>query len=134
MQFLVFLSDNPTLRLFQFVLLAVAALAVFFVFFTTRDILLRTRSALLQFFCIILVAVLPIVGFLVYLLIRPARTVKQREMEAMVRELLERGEGEGEDRKKSGKKAKHGKKQSASATDAASDASPASTHADSVAL
>lgn len=63
------------------------AALVFFIFFTTRDILLRTRSLIAQLLCILLVALLPGVGFLLYLILRPARTVLQRETDRMVREL-----------------------------------------------
>jgi hypothetical protein len=106
MQFLVFLSENPTLRLFQFVLLATAVLAVYLVFFVTRDVLLRSRSFFFQFISIILTAGLPIVGFLLYLLLRPSRTLKESEMEAMLLEVLDRlPEGE-----RSHKKAKKSQK------------------------
>lgn len=60
---------------------------VFLIFFTTRDILLRTHSLLGQLLCILLVALLPGVGFLLYLIVRPARTILQRETDHMVREL-----------------------------------------------
>ena len=81
---LLFLADDPMLRLLQGSMLLVGALVIFLVFFTTRDILLRTNSFLYMFVCILLVAALPIVGFLLYLLIRPARTLKERELYAMV--------------------------------------------------
>ena len=42
-------------------------------------------------------ALLPVVGFLVYLLIRPARTLKEREMEEMLRVLLGEDEDDEED-------------------------------------
>lgn len=80
-----FVADNPAVAGVQIAILILAALAVFFVIYTTRDILLRTRSFLLQFFCILIVTALPIVGFLIYLIIRPARTVKQRETDLMLR-------------------------------------------------
>jgi len=38
--------------------------------------------------CILIVAVLPGVGFLLYLLIRPPRTVKERELEQLLRSML----------------------------------------------
>ncbi len=86
----VFLADDPFLRSLQAALLLLGALAVFLVFFTTRDILLRSNSFLYMFFSIALVAILPFVGFLLYLLVRPARTIKEREVETMLTELLSR--------------------------------------------
>jgi hypothetical protein len=85
---LLFLVEDPLLRSLQFSLIGAGALAVFLVFYTTRDILLRTNSFLYMFFCILLVAVLPGVGFLLYILIRPPRTIKERELEKMIGEIL----------------------------------------------
>ena len=90
---LLFLADDPMLRLLQGGLLLLGFLVVFLVFFTTRDILLRTQSFIYMFLSILLVAALPIMGFLLYLLIRPARTLKEKEMEAMVRELFAKKKG-----------------------------------------
>lgn len=87
-QWLFFLSDNPALRILQGGLLLLGVVAVFLVCFTTRDIILRTRSFIYQLFSILLVALLPVFGFFLYLLIRPARTVKERELEDMVRKVL----------------------------------------------
>ena len=84
-----FLSQDPTIRVMQMLLLAGGVVAIFLVFFTMRDVLLRTRSFLLQIFSIFLVALLPVVGFLLYLLIRPARTLKERELERLMRQLVE---------------------------------------------
>lgn len=83
-----FFLSNPTLRAAQGGLIVVAALLLFLLFFALRDILLRTRSFWYQFASIILVALLPGVGFLLYLLIRPARTIKQRELHSMILTLV----------------------------------------------
>lgn len=85
---LTFLADDPALRALQGGMLLAGALVVFLVFYATRDILLRTHSFLFMFICIVLVAFLPIIGFFFYLLIRPARTIKEREVESMLKELL----------------------------------------------
>lgn len=87
-QWILFLAESPALRLMQFSLLAVSTVLIYIVFFTTRDILFRTNSLLYQFASILLVAVLPVVGFLLYLLMRPARTIKERELEMLLRQLL----------------------------------------------
>ncbi len=85
---LAFFTADPTLRIAQTLLLGGASLLIFLVFFTLRDILLRTHSLVYQIFSILLVACLPILGFLIYLLIRPARTIKEREVEKMLRSLV----------------------------------------------
>lgn len=84
------LTDNPTIRAVQVSLLVVAGIAIYFVFYATRDILLRTRSFLYQLGCILLVAVLPILGFFLYLLIRPATTIRERELEKMLKRLVKK--------------------------------------------
>lgn len=84
----VFLSEDPTLRLLQFGMLFAGVIVIFLVFFTTRDILLRTHSFWIMFFSIVLVAFLPVVGFFLYLLIRPARTIKEREIEELLLRII----------------------------------------------
>ncbi|HLD71281.1 MAG TPA: PLD nuclease N-terminal domain-containing protein [Candidatus Peribacteraceae bacterium] len=83
-----FLSDDPLFRSLQLGLIAIAVLDVFFILFTTRDIILRTHSFVYQLVCILLVAFLPFIGFFLYLLIRPSRTNMQRETDRMLREVL----------------------------------------------
>ncbi len=85
--FLLFLSEDPLLRMMQGGLLFLGFVVIFLVFFVTRDILLRTHSFWYMAFCIVLTAMLPVVGFLLYLLIRPARTIREREQEALLRAL-----------------------------------------------
>ncbi|MBU2213277.1 hypothetical protein KJ996_01430 [Patescibacteria group bacterium] len=85
---LLFISEDPLMRMWQGSLLLIGILAVFLVFYTTRDVILRTHSFLYMLFSILLVALLPGVGFLLYILIRPARTIKERELEKMVRDIL----------------------------------------------
>ena len=92
-----FFSQDPDTAMMQAGLLFVVVMVLFFLFFTLRDIVLRTRSFVFQCFCILLVALLPGIGFLLYLLIRPARTIKEREMEAMLRAVAEGMYGEDED-------------------------------------
>lgn len=88
--FLSLLTDNPMIRALQLSLLGAAAVAIYLVFFATRDILLRTRSFAYQIICILLVAVLPVIGFFLYLLIRPARTLKEREIEKLLKKVLKK--------------------------------------------
>ncbi len=81
------LSSNPSLFFLQLTMVVGAALLVFLVLFTTRDILLRSRSFVIQFLCILLVALVPGIGFLLYLLVRPARTNRERMLEELVMDL-----------------------------------------------
>lgn len=83
-----FLSEDPNVAMTQAGLLAVVVVVLFLLFYTLRDIVLRTRSFTYQCFCILLVALLPVLGFLLYLLVRPARTIKEREMEDMMLRLI----------------------------------------------
>lgn len=95
-------TEDPLFRSLQIGVVVLAILSVYLVFFVTRDIVIRTKSFLYQFVCIVL-SVVPIVGFLLYLLIRPASTVREREMEKMLREFLGKT-------KKTEKEEKHEKK------------------------
>lgn len=88
--FLLFLSADPLLRALQGGLLFIGCVVIFLVFFATRDILLRTHSFWYMAFCIVLTALLPGIGFLIYLLIRPVRTIREREQEEQVRSLTEK--------------------------------------------
>jgi hypothetical protein len=85
---LLILADDPMLRALQGGLLFLGAIVVFLVFYATRDILLRTRSFPAMLGSIVLVACLPILGFLLYLLLRPARTIMQRETDRRIEEIL----------------------------------------------
>jgi hypothetical protein len=80
-------SDSTVLAVQIFLGLSACGL-VFLVLFTTRDILMRTNSFLYQIACILLVALLPVVGFLMYVLIRPSRTLAERAMHANIIALL----------------------------------------------
>jgi hypothetical protein len=81
-------SSDPFALGMQIGIAALGAVAVYLLTFSVRDIILRTRSLPYQLACILLVAALPIVGFFLYLLVRPARTVKDRDIHRMLKELL----------------------------------------------
>lgn len=83
-------ADSPFILWIQIALLTVVLLDVYLIFFVTRDILLRTTSFALQMLMILLVTVFPVIGFLVYLLLRPSQTLKERELERLVRSLLQK--------------------------------------------
>ncbi|MEK7136948.1 MAG: PLD nuclease N-terminal domain-containing protein [Patescibacteria group bacterium] len=82
-----FVSEDPVLRGIQALLAFGAFTLVFLIFYATRDILLRTRSLTAQLGCVLLVALFPVVGFLLYLLLRPARTVAERAMEESLQRI-----------------------------------------------
>lgn len=81
-------NDNPVILSLQAGIVVAGVMTVYLLAYTVRDIILRSRSVVYQLACILLVAALPIVGFFLYLLIRPARTVQQRQMEKMLKEIL----------------------------------------------
>lgn len=81
------LSDDPTARMLQISILGLGVCAVYLLFYTTRDIIIRSASIPLQLFAIFLVALLPIAGFFLYLLFRPSRTLAERETLEMLRAM-----------------------------------------------
>lgn len=85
---LLILADDPVLRALQGVLLLLGIVVIFLVFYATRDILLRTRSFPAMLGSILLVAFLPFIGFFMYLLVRPARTIRQRETDERIINIL----------------------------------------------
>src|SRR3989338_9237492 len=86
--FLGVLSDDPAARVFQLSVLCLGIFSVYKLFYTTRDVLLRSSSILFQLFSIFLVALLPVAGFFLYLLFRPSRTIAEREMMRSLRILV----------------------------------------------
>lgn len=88
--FFTILTDNPAIRAVQVGLFIAAVIAIYLIFFATRDILLRTRSLFYQIVCIAIVAVLPIAGFFIYLLIRPSSTIRERELQSLLEGMLDK--------------------------------------------
>lgn len=87
------IANDPVARGLQGLMLLLGLILIFIVFYTTRDILLRTQSFIVMILYIVLVSALPIVGFLIYLLVRPPRTIKEREMYKMLEKVLEGKKG-----------------------------------------
>lgn len=85
-----FFSANPSVFAIQSAMIGAAAGVVFLVLFATRDIMLRTHSFLYQVLCILIVAMLPVLGFLIYVLIRPSRTLAERRTERKLDAVLQR--------------------------------------------
>lgn len=81
------LFASPLASALQAGIILGASLLIFLIFYATRDVLLRSRSLVLQVLSILLVACFPVVGFLLYLLIRPARTVREKEMERAMQQM-----------------------------------------------
>lgn len=74
----------PTLDANQTAVFGISFALLYMLFFTMRDIFRRTDSIAYQILCILLVAALPVIGFLLYFLVRPARTVIQRRVDDMI--------------------------------------------------
>lgn len=83
-----FFGSDPALRAGQLLVMGVSVLLLFLLFYTLKDVFLRVRSFWLQALFLLMVALLPIAGFLLYILLRPHRTLKERETEMMLREIL----------------------------------------------
>jgi hypothetical protein len=83
-----FFADTPAVLCAQLGMISFGALLVFLVLLTTRDVLLRIDSFFYQLLCVFLVAALPIVGFLLYLLFRPSRTLAFQHLESKIDRLL----------------------------------------------
>lgn len=88
-----FLAADPGVLAMQFAMISLAFLVVYLILFVTRDIILRTHSFLYQVLCILMTALLPIVGFFIYLLIRPSSTIFERTLDHKVGLLLARVQG-----------------------------------------
>ncbi len=74
-----FLAADPSVLALQILMMSCAFLIVYAVLFVTRDVILRSHSFLFQVFAILLSAV-PVIGILVYLLIRPSTTLFERAL------------------------------------------------------
>ncbi len=85
-----FFSENPSVFAAQIFMVFFAFIVVFLVLLATRDIMLRTESLLLQVLCIVLVAGLPVVGYLLYLLVRPSRTLSEKRLQHDMDSLLKK--------------------------------------------
>ncbi len=106
-----FLASDPSVLAVQLLMAGSAFIVVFLVLFTTRDILLRTNSFLLQAFSIVLTAALPIVGFFLYLLFRPSRTIAERAMHRDIIAVLSKlSATKKQDHPRADKQEKHSKK------------------------
>ena len=70
---------------------AAAALLVFsLVLWTARDISSRSRDTLVRLGSVALVLFVPVVGLIVYLLLRPRETISERYERELVEEILAR--------------------------------------------
>lgn len=67
-----------------------SGIVLYTVLYTTRDIVLRSTSTLAQVGAILLVAALPIVGFALYFLLRPSRTLFEKSLRRDITEMIVR--------------------------------------------
>ncbi len=65
------------------------------IIWVTRDVLQRSKSILFQAFSILLVIIVPILGVLLYLIVRPGKTRTERYYEELERNMME-GESQSE--------------------------------------
>ncbi len=65
-----------------------AALWLSLIFWTGRDIRQRSRDRFLRILAVVIVALLSIPGFLIYLILRPARTLEEEYQSALEEEAL----------------------------------------------
>ena len=84
-----FFAGDPVFRLMQGGLLLFGLFDVFLLFWTLRDSLMRSQSLLFQMCALLMVFALPFAGFLLYLLIRPSSTLRERAVAQMVEKVLE---------------------------------------------
>ena len=85
-----FFSEDPSVFLVQVLLLGLGFVVVFLVLFTTRDVLLRYDSFIAQVLCILLVATLPVFGFLFYLLTRPSMPTAEKHLRHDLEAVLQK--------------------------------------------
>jgi high-affinity Fe2+/Pb2+ permease len=70
---------------------ALVALLIFsLVIWTARDISARSRDTLVRLGALLLVLLLPLVGLVVYLLLRPRETIAERYERELIEEILTR--------------------------------------------
>lgn len=86
---LAFFAEDPVFRLMQGGLLFVGLCDVFLLFWTLRDVLMRSQSLLFQMCALLMVFALPFAGFLLYLLVRPSSTLREQSIAQMVEHVLE---------------------------------------------
>jgi len=65
-----------------------AALWLSLIFWASRDIRQRSRDRFLRILAVVIVALLSIPGFLIYLILRPARTLEEEYQSALEEEAL----------------------------------------------
>lgn len=81
------LATDPVIRSMQIGVLSGGIALVYIVFWVTKDSVNRSNSFLFILFSILLVACLPLFGFLAYLLLRPNRTLTEKQTLISLSEL-----------------------------------------------
>lgn len=83
-------SSDPTVFAMQVGAIVASAVVIYTVLWTTKDVIARSRSTLFQVSSILLSAALPVVGFFLYLLLRPTTTNAERALRKDMTEILVR--------------------------------------------
>lgn len=73
------LATDPVIRSMQIGVLSGGLVLVYLIFWVTKDSVNRSNSFLFILFSILLVACIPLFGFLAYLLIRPNKTLTEKQ-------------------------------------------------------
>ena len=69
----------------------IAILWISVVFWVAKDISNRSLNAIFQIFCILITIILPLLGLFIYLLIRPEKTLLEKDFEELFYVLREKG-------------------------------------------
>lgn len=72
----------PNFSLPAFAMACFGALLVYIIFYTTKDVFARSESFLFMFFALLLVTALPLIGFALYVLVRPSSKTLDRKIYA----------------------------------------------------
>lgn len=103
--------DSPSFRNFQLGAIAyIGLLWLSIIIWVTRDAIHRSDSLIFQVISILLNIIFPILGVLLYLIIRPAKTSVERYYEALehrlIMEAIDEKKGESPHKKPTSKKTK----------------------------
>lgn len=79
----------PQFSLPAFAMMCFGAVLVYIIFYTTKDVFARSESFLFMFFALLLVTAIPLLGFALYILIRPSSRTLERKMYAKLQIIEE---------------------------------------------
>lgn len=84
------LVSSPSFEILQMVgVIYIGLLWLFIIIWVTRDSIHRSKSLLFQTFAILINIAIPILGVLLYLIIRPSQTLVEKYYQEMEQRLLQ---------------------------------------------